>query len=139
MLVIRLRRVGKKNKPTYRVVVAEHSYPVNGKFTADLGHYNPHTKTVGLDKAEIKIWMDKGAKPSNTVAKLLEKEKVSHKQVVVVKKNKQSKKTEAKEPATKAQAEPAVQPQADAEEAASTESVAKETVSESDEKESAEN
>ena len=93
MLIIRLRRIGKKNNPSYRVVVAEHSFPVNGKFTADLGFYNPHTKTVGLKLDEIKAWLDKGAQPSNTIARLLEKEKVKHKSVVVVKKNKQPKKT----------------------------------------------
>ncbi len=101
MLVIRLRRVGKKNKPTYRIVVAEHSFPVDGKFTADLGFYNPHTKAVGLKKEEAVDWMNKGAQPSNTVAKILEKEKVKHGSVVVIKKKKQPKKaTEPKEPKT---------------------------------------
>lgn len=99
MLVIRLRRVGKKNKPTYRIVVAEHSFPVDGKFTADLGFYNPHTKAVGLKKEEAVDWMNKGAQPSNTVAKILEKEKVKHGSVVVIKKKKQPKKAiEPKEP-----------------------------------------
>lgn len=95
MLVIRLRRVGKKNKPSYRIVVAEHSYPVNGKFTADLGYYNPHTKTVGFEKKEVVEWMNKGAQPSNTVAKLLKKEKVQHSSVVVVKKKAAPKNQEA--------------------------------------------
>lgn len=99
MLVIRLRRVGKKNKPTYRIVVAEHSFPVDGKFTADLGFYNPHTKAVGLKKEEAVNWMNKGAQPSNTVARILEKEKVKHGSVVVIKKKKQPKKAiEPKEP-----------------------------------------
>lgn len=99
MLVIRLRRVGKKNKPTYRIVVAEHSFPVDGKFTADLGFYNPHTKAVGLKKEEAVNWMNKGAQPSNTVARILEKEKVKHGSVVVIKKKKQPKKAiESKEP-----------------------------------------
>lgn len=93
MLVIRLRRVGKKNKPTYRVVVAEHTYPVNGKFTADLGFYNPHSKEVGINKEDIMTWLNKGAKPSNTIARILEKEKVKHNSVVVIKKKKQPKKS----------------------------------------------
>jgi small subunit ribosomal protein S16 len=98
MLVIRLRRIGKKNKPTYRIVVAEHSFPVDGKFVADLGFYNPHTKQVGLKKAEALDWMNKGAKPSNTVAKIFEREKVKHPSVVVIKKNKQPKKAAKQDP-----------------------------------------
>lgn len=113
MLIIRLRRIGKKNNPSYRVVVAEHSFPVNGKFTADLGFYNPHTKLTGLKLDEIKSWLDKGAQPSNTVARLLEKEKLKHKSVVVIKKNKQPKKTEEAKPA-------AATPAPKAEEAAET-------------------
>jgi len=95
MLVIRLRRTGKKNKPSYRIVVAEHSFPVNGRFTADLGFYNPHTKETGLKKDDVKAWLDKGAQPSNTVARILTNEKVKHSSVVVIKKNKKSKQTEA--------------------------------------------
>lgn len=95
MLIIRLRRIGKKNKPTYRVVVAEHTNPVDGKFTADLGFYNPHTKKNGIKTDEAKRWMDKGAKPSNTVARLLQNEKVKHKSVVVETKSKKPKSDKA--------------------------------------------
>ncbi len=91
MLVIRLRRIGKKNKPTYRVVVAEHSYPINGKFTADLGFYNPHTKKIGLKLEDITVWLGKGAKPSNTVARLLKNEKVKHPSIVVTTRNRKPK------------------------------------------------
>ncbi|MEX1052049.1 MAG: 30S ribosomal protein S16 [Patescibacteria group bacterium] len=91
MLVIRLRRIGKKNKPSYRIVVAEHSFPIDGRFVADLGFYNPHTKATGLKSEEAVEWMKKGAKPSNTIAKILEKEKVKHDSVVVEKKNKKPK------------------------------------------------
>lgn len=92
MLVVRLKRIGKKNKPTYRIVVAEHSGAVNGPFVEDLGFYNPHTKTFSIDKEAVTIWMNKGAKPSNTVARLLEKEKIKHKSIVVIKYNKAPKK-----------------------------------------------
>lgn len=91
MLVIRLRRIGKKNRPTYRVVVAEHTYPIDGKFTADLGFYNPHTKKISLDLKEVSLWLDKGAKPSNTIAKILQKEKVKHASVVIQKRNRKPK------------------------------------------------
>jgi small subunit ribosomal protein S16 len=127
MLVIRLRRVGKKNRPSYRVVVAEHSYPVNGKFTADLGFYNPHTKQTAVKADEAKVWMDKGAKPSNTVAKLLEKEKIKHAMVTVVKKSKKAKKKVEDKPTAPAAA-PAVAPDVEAGEAA--EEVAAESPSE---------
>lgn len=93
MLVIRFRRIGKKNQPTYRIVVAEHSYPIDGRFVADLGFYNPHTKATGLKNDEALEWMKKGARPSNSVAKLLERAKVKHPSVVVTKKNKASKQT----------------------------------------------
>lgn len=85
MLVIRLRRIGKKNKPTYRVVVAPSVNQVGGAFTEDLGFYNPHTKVVSLKQERVSDWLNKGAKPSNTVAKILTKEKIKHPSVVVIK------------------------------------------------------
>ncbi|MBI4948254.1 30S ribosomal protein S16 [Candidatus Berkelbacteria bacterium] len=100
MLVIRLRRTGKKNKPTYRIIVAEHTMPVNGKFTDDLGFYNPHTKQTSISKEKVEKWLGNGAKPSNTVAKILINEKIKHNSIVFVKKNKKSKKT-AEEPKVK--------------------------------------
>lgn len=118
MLVIRLRRVGKKNKPTYRVVLAEHSYPVNGKFTADLGFYNPHSKSIGLKIEEIKLWLSKGAKPSNTVARLLLNEKVKHASIVFEKRNRKPKNEKTEKPAAAAPAESATE---EAPEASTTE------------------
>jgi len=96
MLVIRLRRIGKKSQPTYRIVVAEHTAAVQGSFVADLGFYNPHVKQISIKKDEATDWMNKGAKPSNTVAKLLENEKIKHKSVVVTKFKKAPKKVEEK-------------------------------------------
>ena len=96
MLVIRLRRIGKKNKPTYRIVVAEHSFPLDGRFVEDLGYYNPHTKDTGLDKEKAVGWMNKGAKPSNTVAKIMKNQKVKHRSVVVIKRAKKAKKSTKK-------------------------------------------
>lgn len=117
MLVIRLRRVGKKNKPTYRLTVAEHTWPVNGKFTADLGSYNPHTKQLNLKNEEAVAWMNKGAKPSNSVSKLFDKEKIKHKSVVILKGNK---KPRVKGEETKA---PAAAPMGDAADATVVEEV----------------
>ncbi|MDP3992828.1 MAG: 30S ribosomal protein S16 [bacterium] len=109
MLVVRLKRIGKKNQPTYRIVVAEHSGAVNGPFVEDIGFYNPHTKTISVDQEAVIGWMNKGAKPSNRVARLLEKEKVKHKSVVVIQYHKASKKkVEETKPAPKAETAEAV-------------------------------
>jgi small subunit ribosomal protein S16 len=83
MLKIRLTRTGKKKKPTYRIVVAEHQNPIQGKFTEIVGHYDPFTKKVVLNKEKVLSWMNKGAKPSNTVAKLFKKEGIEHKSIVI--------------------------------------------------------
>lgn len=73
MLRIRLTRVGKRNNAHYRVVVAEHSRPVKGKFLELLGTYNPMKKEVALKEERIKYWISQGAGPSQTVARLLRK------------------------------------------------------------------
>jgi len=71
LVVLRLTRIGKKKQAQYRVVVADSKRFVNSKFISIVGWYNPHTKEVELKKDEIATWLDKGAQPSNTVAKLL--------------------------------------------------------------------
>jgi small subunit ribosomal protein S16 len=75
MLKIRLRRRGKNKYATYRIVVAEHSAPVKGRFVADLGFYNPHSKELSIKKEDVTQWMSKGAQLSATVHNLL----VNHK------------------------------------------------------------
>ena len=73
MLRIRLTRVGKKKKPAYRLVVADSRSPRDGAFVEIIGHYaplqDPATLTVKEERAVD--WLKKGAKPSDTVAKLL--------------------------------------------------------------------
>lgn len=83
MLRIRLRRTGRKNRPSYRIVVAEHSAPLTGKFVDQLGHFDPRTKELGLDTERVLKWLNVGAQPSNRVAKLLKSLDVKHKLVVV--------------------------------------------------------
>ncbi|MDO8513897.1 MAG: 30S ribosomal protein S16 [bacterium] len=92
MLKIRLRRIGRTHEPFYRIVVTEETSPIQGKFIAQLGNYNPKTKELNLKQDEASDWMNKGAKPSNTVAKLMKKEKMSHKSIVIHKSRKISKK-----------------------------------------------
>ncbi len=73
MLRIRLRRVGKKKQPMYRIVVADSRAPRDGAFVDSLGHYHPmdEPSTIVLDGERARMWLDRGAQPSDRVAKLL--------------------------------------------------------------------
>ena len=69
MLAIRLRRAGSKNRPFFRIVVAEAKSARDGRFVEVLGHYNPRTKpeTVAIDRERLEHWLKVGAQPSDTV------------------------------------------------------------------------
>ncbi len=73
MLRIRLRRVGKKKQPMYRIVVADSHSPRDGAFVESLGYYHPldNPSTIVLDNERARHWLDRGAMPSDRVAKLL--------------------------------------------------------------------
>jgi len=73
LLRIRLSRVGKKKQPAYRLVVADSRSPRDGAFLKIIGHYNPLTEPVTLvvKEDEAVHWLEKGAQPSDTAAKLL--------------------------------------------------------------------
>ena len=71
MVKIRLKRLGYKKNPTYRIVVINDSQKREGKPICELGHYNPKTKEMKLDKATALDWISKGAKPSETVQYLI--------------------------------------------------------------------
>lgn len=75
MVRIRLRRVGAKNKPIYRVVIAEAQAPRDGAFIEVIGHYNPLTNpgTISIDEEKVIKWLKYGAQPSDTVLTLLTK------------------------------------------------------------------
>ncbi|QMU55701.1 MAG: 30S ribosomal protein S16 [Candidatus Mycalebacterium zealandia] len=77
MVRIRLTRLGAKKKPFYRIVAAEKRRARDGKFLEVLGYYDPVKRPHELkfDEAKIKEWLSKGAKPSNTVKKLIGLEK----------------------------------------------------------------
>lgn len=70
---MRLTRVGSKKNPIYRVVVADSRAPRDGRFIEIVGRYNPQTdpSTIELDADKVKGWLDKGAQPSDAVAKLI--------------------------------------------------------------------
>lgn len=78
MLVLRLRRSGKKHEPHYRLVVQEKRSKLNGKYLESLGHFHPtYPKDQVVVKAErIKYWLDQGVDCSDTVTNLLVKEKI---------------------------------------------------------------
>ncbi|MBQ8961304.1 MAG: 30S ribosomal protein S16 [Ruminococcus sp.] len=73
---IRLRRMGAKKAPFYRVVVADARYPRDGRFVEELGYYDPtkDPSVVKIDGDKAKEWIAKGAQPTDTVKALLKKE-----------------------------------------------------------------
>ncbi|ABI68800.1 30S ribosomal protein S16 [Syntrophomonas wolfei] len=73
---IRLRRMGAKKSPFYRLVVADSRYPRDGRFIEELGYYNPSTTpaTVKIDEEKALKWLASGAKPSDTARSLLQKQ-----------------------------------------------------------------
>lgn len=104
MVVIRLTRVGKKNSPAYRVVVAEKRRAVKRKFIEVLGHYNPISKPkeIVIDKERALFWMSQGAMPSDTVRNLMADLDIIKKSDKVKKVyGKEKKKKEMKEGASK--------------------------------------
>ena len=75
MLVIRLRRMGSKKKPYFRVVVTEARSALESSFVENVGTYSPRSKPadVVINKERVQHWLSKGAKPSDTVRTLLAK------------------------------------------------------------------
>jgi len=77
MLVIRFLRTGKKNQPSFKIVVVEKTRSsTSGRFTEEVGFYNPLTKEKVLKEERIKYWISVGAKPSKTTHNLLVSEKI---------------------------------------------------------------
>ena len=72
---IRLRRMGAKKAPFYRVVVADSRYPRDGRFIEEIGYYNPLTNPVEIkiDSEKANKWISNGAQPTETVKSLLKK------------------------------------------------------------------
>ena len=73
MLSIRMRRVGSKKRPYFRVVVTDSQSPRDGRFVEVLGHYNPRTtpETLDLDRERLQYWLGVGARPSDSVRTLV--------------------------------------------------------------------
>ena len=75
MVKIRLRRVGKKKAPFYRVVVADSRYPRDGRFIEEIGTYDPMAEpsAINIDADSAKKWLANGAQPTDTVRVLLKR------------------------------------------------------------------
>ena len=75
---IRLRRMGQKKAPFYRVVVADSRSPRDGRFIEEIGYYNPMTNPaeIKIDAEKAKTWLTNGAQPTETVKSLLRKSEI---------------------------------------------------------------
>jgi small subunit ribosomal protein S16 len=78
---IRLRRMGAKKAPFYRVVVADSRSPRDGRFIEEIGYYNPTTEpaTIKIDEEKANKWINNGAQPSDIVKKLFDRSGISEK------------------------------------------------------------
>ena len=72
---IRLRRMGAKKAPFYRIVVADSRYPRDGRFIEEVGYYDPMTNpaTIKLDNEKVEKWLANGAQPTETVRSIINK------------------------------------------------------------------
>ncbi len=75
---IRLRRMGAKKAPFYRIVVADGRYPRDGRFIEEIGYYDPtkEPNLVKIDAEKAKAWLENGAQPTDTVRVILKKQGV---------------------------------------------------------------
>ena len=74
MLAIRMQRNGRTHLPMYRIIVQESQrHPLSGRVVAEVGNYNPTTKTLVMDKETVEKYLKNGAKPSSRVALILKK------------------------------------------------------------------
>lgn len=108
MLRIRLQRSGRKNRANYRVVVAEHSAPIKGRYLELLGTFDPLVEKHGLviDTAKVEEWVKKGAKPTNTIARLLKAQGVKGMEPFIIEMKDRKVKNPKEEPETPPAAAP---------------------------------
>ena len=76
MLKLRLKRIGRKRSPSYRLVIMENSYRRDGRPIEEVGYYNPISKKYKFDSIKIQKWLNYGVKPTKTVLNLLVKAKI---------------------------------------------------------------
>ena len=73
---MRLRRMGAKKAPTYRVIVADSRSPRDGRFIEEIGYFNPRSDELKIDAEKAKTWIKNGAQPTDTVKALLKKSNI---------------------------------------------------------------
>ena len=73
MLKLRLKKIGRKRQPSYRLVIMDNKARRYGRAIEEVGYYNPITKQINLQEAKIVNWLNNGVKPTNTVLYLLKK------------------------------------------------------------------
>ena len=73
---MRLRRMGAKKAPTYRVIVADSRSPRDGRFIEEIGYFNPRSDELKIDADKAKTWLKNGAQPTDTVQALLKKSNI---------------------------------------------------------------
>ena len=76
MLKLRLKRIGRKRSPSYRLVIMEHTCRRDGRPIEEVGYYNPISKKSKFDTEKIKKWLGYGVQPSETVLMLLKKSEI---------------------------------------------------------------
>nr|YP_010133918.1 ribosomal protein S16 [Fistulifera saprophila]QWM93408.1 ribosomal protein S16 [Fistulifera saprophila] len=76
MLKLRLKRVGKKRSPSYRLVIMENTFRRDGRPIDEVGYYSPITKQFKFDAEKIQKWLTYGARPTETVLTLLKKAEI---------------------------------------------------------------
>lgn len=110
MVILRLRRGGRKHSPDYRIVAQEKRSKLNGAYIESVGHYHPagKDKVLVIDKDKVKVWLERGAELSTTVNNLLVKEGVLPKKEKISRvysKKKQSEEEKPDQPKAEAKAE----------------------------------
>ena len=70
---MRLRRMGAKKAPTYRVIIADSRSPRDGRFIEEIGYFNPRSDELKIDAEKAQTWIKNGAQPTDTVRALLKK------------------------------------------------------------------
>ena len=73
---MRLRRIGAKKAPTYRVIVADSRSPRDGRFIEEIGYFNPRSDELKIDAEKAQTWIKNGAQPTDTVKALLKKSNI---------------------------------------------------------------
>ena len=130
MLKIRLKRLGAKKAPTYRVIVINSTTKREGRPIEELGYYNPKTKDMKLNKEAAEAWISKGAQPTDTVKYLIANcnadGSLNYKKSEAVKLSKKAQAKKAAEEEAKKQAEEAAKAEAEAAKAAEAEAPAEE-------------